>query len=277
MPQDPMNEKLAKAKTNIDKLCRFFAARQGWRLADDAQSSALELARAAAAVDRRLKGLVTEVGADPAPPERPQVDPAVDGVFDRARLERFTAFLDDLDAWFASHGAPPSSDEGIRLLRNMEATLAANLEIIDALMLPATPSKASASTEFAIGDTPAAAAGASRPVAAPPGAPSASGGPPQQLALDDTEEHPMVQSFQGLKELTPECKELVDGFLAAWDLDYSDIHRRKLRERLVRWIDSAPHGQVLVIRISTMSEPWEPYPSYVARERLVDSEAAQDA
>ncbi len=272
-----MTEKLAKTKANIDKLCRFFAARTSWRLADDAQPSALEFARAAGAVDRRLKGLVTAVGADPAPPERPQVEPVEDGVFSRARLDRFTVFLDDLDAWFGSHSAPPSSDEGIELLRGMEATLAGNLELIDALVLPPQRATPASTASSRVVDGPVTADAEFTPVAASPATHSGSGEPPTRLILDDTDERPMVQSFRGIKELTPECKELVDGFLAAWNLDYGEVRRKKLLQRLVRWIDSAPHGQALVIKISTMREPWEPYPSYVSRELLRGSQTPEDA
>jgi hypothetical protein len=101
-------------------------------------------------------------------------------------------------------------------------------------------------------------------------------GRPMQLVLDDTDELPMVQSFQGIKELTPECKHLVDDFLNSWDIEYGGIKHKKLLQRLVRWIDAAPHGQVLVIKMQTLAEPFEPYPSYVSRELLTEQNSAVD-
>jgi len=270
-----MTAKLAKAHSSVARLCHFFAARSGWRLAADAEPVSGDLVRAIEALDRRLRDLVADAGSAPSVARLPEATPVEDGVFDLARLTRFTTFLTDLDAWFAAQPAPPTSPEGIELLREMEATLAANLQLVMGLTAAAEAPSA--------GDTPTAiaadsavddqsAAGASSPAI-----PTAASEPGvHQLVLDDTEDRPMVQTFRGITELTPECKKVVDEFLATWSIQYDDIKRRKLRERLVRWIDSAPHGQVLVIKVRTLSEPFEPYPSYVSRELLRRGRTPED-
>jgi hypothetical protein len=51
--------------------------------------------------------------------------------------------------------------------------------------------------------------------------------------------------------------------------------RKKFFERLLRWISSAPEGQVLVIKMKTAEEPYEPYPSYVSRDVLDGKEPPQ--
>ena len=86
----------------------------------------------------------------------------------------------------------------------------------------------------------------------------------------------MVQDFQGLNELTEECKSLVDGFLAAWELEYTHHNRKKLLERILRWINSAPEGHVLVIKMKTVEEPYQPYPSYISRDVLAGNPPAKD-
>jgi hypothetical protein len=101
-------------------------------------------------------------------------------------------------------------------------------------------------------------------------------GVPQQLALDDTDEHPMVQEFRGLTELTAECTGMVDEFLAAWGIEYSYYNRKKLLERILRWINSAPEGHVLVIKMKTVEEPYQPYPSYISREVLAGNPPPKD-
>ena len=86
----------------------------------------------------------------------------------------------------------------------------------------------------------------------------------------------MVQDFQGMNELTEECKNLVDGFLAAWSLEYSYYNRKRLLERILRWINSAPEGHVLVIKMKTVEEPFQPYPSYISRDVLAGNPPAKD-
>ena len=78
----------------------------------------------------------------------------------------------------------------------------------------------------------------------------------------------MIQEFRNLLELTPDCVGLVDRFLSAYGIKYQGYALKKFHERLLRWIDAAPDGQVLVLKISRLKEPLEPYPSYVAREVL---------
>ncbi len=262
-----MTAKLAKAHANVTKLCHFFAARSGWRLARDAERASHDFVRAAEAVDRRLRKLLAAADSSPSEPQPPEVAPVEDGVFDRTRLMKFTTFLTDLDTWFAAQPAPPTSAEGVALLAEMEAMLAANLQLV-ADLTPAAEAPSSsdtpplAATDFAIEE-----GGSSGPaMPTPPMTHTDSG--LHQLVLDDTDERPMVQTFRGITELTPECKEAVDEFLSTWNIQYDDIKRKTLRERLVRWITSAPHGQVLVIKVRTLTEPFEPYPSYVSRELL---------
>lgn len=270
-----MTAKLAKAHANVTKLCHFFAARSGWRLARDAERASHDFVRAAEAVDRRLRQLLAAANSSPSEARPPKVAPVQDGVFDRTRLMKFTTFLTDLDAWFAAQPVPPTSPESVELLSEMEAMLAAILQLVADLTPPAEAPSSSdppplAATDFAI-DEGGSDGGA---IAAPSMADADSG--LHQLVLNDTDERPMVQTFRGITELTPACKEAVDEFLSTWNIQFDDIKRKKLRERLVRWITSAPHGQVLVIKVRTLSEPFEPYPSYVSRELLERTGSTDD-
>ena len=48
-----------------------------------------------------------------------------------------------------------------------------------------------------------------------------------------------------------------------------------LLEKILTWITSAPEGQVLVIKMKTIEEPFVPYPSFVSRDILQGKEPPQ--
>jgi hypothetical protein len=273
MAQEPLTAKLANAATNVRKLCEFFVARRDWRPAADAGSILVDLEAATNRLRARLDGVLLTCGAGPASPAAPAMATLGPDVFDTGRLQKLTTYLHDLEAWFAAQPAPPSEPEAVALISEMSALVGAMaLQLAGA----AAPTAAVAPPTAASAAPPAAAPVAVRvePRAAPPAgdpghaARTTAGPPPRQLVLDDTEEAPLIQEFQGRKELTATCEKLADDFLSAWDIQLSYYNRKKFLERLLRWISSAPEGQVLVIKMKTVEEPYEPYPSYIAREIL---------
>jgi hypothetical protein len=275
MSQDPLIEKLAKANANVKKLCAFFAARSHWTLAADCEPSARDATAAAAKLDEHLRVLIGAAGADPVSPFQPAVEPLDFGTHDCARLDRFTAFLRDLDAWLVAQPGPPNSPEVIAALQEMESYVQSIVDVTGAIK--SDPEPAETETPAPPDDGATLAAEPVEPVeTAHETIVTTPEGVPQQLALDDTDEHPMVQDFQGMNELTEECKELVDGFLAAWGLEYTYYNRKKLLERILRWINSAPEGHVLVIKMKTIEEPFQPYPSYISRDVLAGNPPPQD-
>jgi len=267
MSQQALIEKLAKANRDVKRLCEFFAARKGWQAAPDAGDAARSLADAASTMDEHLKALISSSGMQPSQPDYPEVALFPVGTFDRGRLQRFASFLRDLDTWFAAQTWAGVSSEDVGEFQKMEAYLACIIELIEAG--PTIEDPATVAVSEADGATQVTVPGDAPGKAIPEGA-------PLQLVLDDTNEQPMIQEFQGIKELTAECQQAVDDFLAAWDLDYSYIKRKKLLERLLRWITSAPEGHVLVMKMKTAEEPFEPYPSYVSREVLAGNPPQQN-
>ena len=117
MAQDPLFEKLTKANGNVKKLCEFFAARSHWTLAADCEPSVRDTAAAAAKLAEHLKVLIRATGFDPKSPFEPLVETRNSGTHDRARLDRFTAFLHDLDAWLAAQPSTYKDPEVIAALQ----------------------------------------------------------------------------------------------------------------------------------------------------------------
>ena len=272
MSQDSLIDKLAKANGNVKKLCEFFAARRTSTVSADCESSARDVTAAAAKLAAHLKVLIRAAGSDPKSPFEPDVEVQDSGTHDRARLDRFTAFLRDLDAWLVAQPGPAKDPKVIAALQEMESYVFSIVESTGAIESePETPAtEAAAPADDGETRTGEPDQGAPAVMATTPE------GVPLQLALDDTESHPMVQDFQGMKELTEECKSLVDGFLDAWNLDYSYYNRKRLLERILRWIRSAPEGHVLVIKMKTVEEPFQPYPSYISRDVLAGNPPPKD-
>ena len=272
MSQESLIQQLAKANGDVTKLCEFFAARTDWNLAADAGQPAHDLLAAATRLDEHLNALLRMTGVEPADPLQPKTTSVDAGSHAGARFVRFAAFLQDLETWLVAQPGPTNEPDGIAALRDMEANLSTIIAMVaDLTTTPDQPTDKELATEDD-GATPAAEADDI------PGEAVAAQleDLPQQLALDDTEEKPMVYEFQERNELTEACTELVDGFLAAWSLDYSYYNRKKLLDRLLRWITSAPEGQVLVLKMKTAEKPYEPYPSYVSRDVLAGEEPEKD-
>jgi len=254
MPEDPLTSKIAKARDSVGRLCDFFAARRRWTLAPDASAAADDLVRAARTTDERLQTLILKAGAVPLPPADPDAEVRPDGVLDAGRISRFAAYLRELDAWFAAQPGPPTEPAGIIAVQRTQALLARTVALVDELLAPETGTDGSSTAEPA---------------------PTRTLDGPRQLVLDDNDERPMLQEFRNVKELTPECKELLNDFLSAWDIEQNSMQHKKFFDRVLRWISSAPEGQVLVIKVNTLSDTIEPYPAYVSREILAKSEKSE--
>jgi hypothetical protein len=271
MSSDPLTEKLSKAAANLRKLSEFFAARRSWPAAAGAEQALQDVAAAARSLDEQLKRLITECNAEPREAELPAVAELAAGELDANRLNRFATFLRDLARWFEAQPGPPSQPEGIAVLQNIEASVGATIELVAGTSTVPTPEMASPEDQSDV------VSEAGKPAdpddnEPKPSAPSPDdvdfSDRPSSLVLDDTEERPLVQEFRDIKELTPICEELVDEFLTSWGINYSHYERKKFLEKLLRWISTAPHGQALVLKISVLKDPIEPYPSYISRELL---------
>jgi hypothetical protein len=283
MSQDQLTAQLLKAAGNLKKLNEFFAARQSWPVAGDAEERAREFADAAEAVDKHLKELVTSCGAEPIAPAEPQVKALSPGELDANRLGRFASFLRDLDEWFNAQTDLPTEPEGVEALREMESFLASTVELAGAITAPPpTPAATHAvpvPATVAMGGPPGpeepppqADPSTTQPIDSPAELPQPSADvdpdAPPRLVLDDTDEEPMTQEFKDVVELTPLCEQRVDEYLGAWGIQYSHISRKKFLERLLKWISGAPEGTALVLKMGIAGEQPEPFPAYVSRDVL---------
>jgi hypothetical protein len=268
MAQASLTQQLEKANGNVKKLCEFFVARREMDFPGASEDAARELKAAAAGLAVRIRTMMQAIEVEPDDPARPDVESLGPGAHDLARVQRFTSFLRDLDTWIGAQKDLPEGKAAAIALQEMESHIVCMVQLIEILL---TAKEATDPSAFADADE-----GATQAVDPEDSDLSTivtdDKGTITNLVLDDTEEHPLVQEFQGIRELTPECERLADEFLASWDIELSYYNRKKFLERLLRWITSAPDGQVLVIKMKTIEEPYEPYPSYVSRDVLLGKE-----
>lgn len=277
MPMSSLTDKLAKANANMRKLCEFFAARREWDYPPETEQAITGLASATAHLSDELRKLMALCGANPTAARIPEVRSLGTGTHDPDRLQRFVVFVRDLGIWFSAQTSPPTESGGIAALREMDGHVGSLDQLLGEGLRALKEAK---QTERQQADpTPAPAP---EPAAPPPTEPDEEieeeeyEGFENQLVLENRENRPLIQVFQGREELTPECERMADKFLAAWQVDLNNYQRKKFLQKIQRWITSAPDGQVLVIKMKTIEEPYEPYPSYVSREFLERKRSPQD-
>jgi hypothetical protein len=235
---------LEKAAQNTARISEFVAARRTWKLAGGAKKALGATRDAANTFGEYLTTLMTarqihSVETIQAPPAA--LAPAV---LESARLEKFSDFLSQLKKWFVNHGENSFPLEGHDALRSMQASLATTIWAVESLI-----------------ETVDAASPNADPDAASFG-PVVKVDREARLILEDTEEMPLLQEFKGVAELTTEAKKLLDDFFAKHEIDLGAYEKRRLQDKVLRWIEGTPEGQVLVFKISGLRGRPEPYASY---------------
>ncbi len=82
------------------------------------------------------------------------------------------------------------------------------------------------------------------------------------LVLKDSETEPCFQEFQGRRELSPDTVAKLDAFASEQQLEMTEQERRRFLQKVQRWIETTPEGQVLTIRVSDLHGALKPYPQY---------------
>ncbi len=250
---DPITlQELEKAAKNTARLSEFLAARRTWTLGGGAKEALAATRDAANNFGEYLTALmtarqITSVESIQAPPA-----PLPAAVMESARIEKFSDFLRQLKKWFVNHGDTPFPAEGYETLRSIQASLA-------------TTYWAAASLIEAVD----AAGSATHPAAVDFG-PVVEVDREARLILENTEERPLLHEFKGVVELTAEAKKLLDNFFAKHEIDLGAYEKRRLQDKVLRWIEGTPEGQVLIFKISGLHGRPEPYASYRQKAKKVE-------
>jgi hypothetical protein len=237
---------LAKAAATLGRVAAFLD-RHRTASVDPAISPAASTVRDAASA---LAAMVRSRLPDGAQPGHPPIEGAPTGTLDRERLQRFATYLSDLRRWFSELDdlglSPPT-------VMHLEDLLGALQAIQDAV----------ATLTAAVDHEPVAAVH-HRPT--PP-----AGQAPSRAAADDggrmvfepTPDRPLLREVQGQAELTDESRKRIGEFMASHGLE-GEAARHRLETRMLRWLEATPAGQVLVLKMGSLTGRPEPYPAYMA-------------
>jgi hypothetical protein len=253
MPSVIAAEDLEKAAANLGRIERYFASRRSW---DAASPDRFRTFRdAVRSVGEVVQDLVQLHGIPMTPPPLAPEEPLPADVLDVGRLDKFTAFVTQLAQWFEAARGHEIDAEAKPAMATVFASLAALASHLDAISAT-LPQPATAAAPDPL---PAPAP----PPAIPPPVPV--DGAPTRIELFDCDETPILQTFQGEVELTDGARSLLRGFLEGHHIRYGKYHMQKFEEKVLRWVESTPDGQMLVLKIGGLSGKPEPYPSYVRR------------
>ena len=243
MPEQITSPELERAALNLERLARFIGERRGWVLASDAGPAAISVRNAAgslAALLAETLGGNNETGPGVRPPK---LEPA--SIVSANRLAKFAEYIDQLQEWFAARAGAELPSGGERLMQSIQQALALTERSIGELMGPAS-----------------APLTGSQPVVAADLGPVAAVDMTARLVFEESAECPLLQVFRGVVELTPEAKGMVDQFFASQGIDLTTNERRRLHDKILRWIQATPEGQVLVVKLSGLTGRAEAYSSY---------------
>lgn len=249
-------EMLQRTSKNLERLRDYFETRIYWTVPEDAQAgiSALHMTLKTA-LSIVIGPLLARNGVEPNPTvTHRRVEQTTVNSFETDRLERFSGFLEQLSDWFIAHGGDTTTPTDRDLLEKIFRIVENTCLAIEAVLK-------NNSIEFSPQYEPP-----------PPNEPKVTemegGNVRAKLVLDDTEETPVLWEFRGEIELHYDAKQSLHQFLEDAGLKYSSYELTKFENKVLGWVKSRPHGYVLIIKISTLHDKREPYPTYDKKENL---------
>ncbi len=283
MPEEITIQELEKASRNLERLAEFIGARRGWGLASGDEAAATNACEAAESLSMEIAGMTDGEDELSSSFNQPSLlEPS--GKVSATRLSKFADFMAELQQWFASHKhleLPAGSEKSIR---SIQGSLGGTSEALGLLLEPAALETITDTRSTAGATESSSAPTVDRPFAATVSESETTDEPQSltvddlgpvadvdrdaRLILDDTEEPPLLQTFKGISELTVEAKEKLDSFLTEQGVELGEHEARRIHDKILHWIEAAPTGNVLVLKITGLFGKPEAYSSYQPREAM---------
>ncbi len=261
---------------NLFRMAQFISERSAWTLPYNADAPLQKVRGLISNLQSRIGSLRTSAssgdGLD-SPPELgfEQLPPSK---FDGDRLYRFAAFLEDLDKWFTTRSGFEDPEKQSQVFVAIESSLIALADATRSLLetnypdsSPSTPTPVTAATE-----APPSTTGAVEHIERPQveSDEELEPIPNLKLVLKNTTERPLLQEFQGRVELTFEAKERLQAFLVEARAEMAESDQRRFEEKVLRWIEGTPDGQILILKSGAMDGPFKLYPIYRHKDDVPD-------
>jgi hypothetical protein len=254
---------IEKAARNIERISAFIGERRDWIVGEGGESKATAIRGSARSLVTKL---AEKSGVDPEPDLRLELPPKLEpsAKISAARLSKFADFLDQLQAWFSSQNEAAFPEDCSEAVQSAHGALAHVCAAVDSLLTPVkTPETPPPKVEDLIGeidDSPVLEMDSSA-----------------RLILEDHQLKPLVHTFQGVTELTAGAKETLEDFLAKQNIKIEGHDLRRLHDKMLKWIEGIPLGQVLVIKLSGLTGKPNVYSSYQPKGGAPVKEEEEDA
>ena len=244
---DITTEELDKAARNIERISTFIGERRDWIVGEGGESKATTIRNSARALAAKL---VDTTGIDPDPDlelELPsKLEPSAK--ISAARLSKFADFLEQLREWLSSQNDAMVVEDD-KVVQSIHRSLALVCAAVDSLlkpvMAPEPPPPTTENLVAEVDDLPVLEVDLNA-----------------RLVFEDDELKPPTQTFKGVPELTIEAKKTLEDFLAEQSVELDTHDLRRLHDKLLKWIEGTPLGQVLVVKLSGLSGKPQAYSSY---------------
>lgn len=240
-------QELEKAAQNIERVSAFIGERRDWMVGEGGEATATTIRESARAIAAHL-AVTTGVEPDPDFKVRLPAKLEPSSKISAGRLAKFADFLDQLKEWFVSQntGMPDNCEAAVQSIHGALTLVCA---AVDNLLKPVAPEPpAPPKPEDLIGaidDSPVLEVDTTA-----------------RLVLEDSHLKPLLQTFKGVTELTTDAKKALDDFLAKQSVELGPHDRRRLHDKLLKWIEGIPLNQVLVIKLSGLTGKPNVYSSY---------------
>ncbi|MCP4898125.1 MAG: hypothetical protein GY906_14225 [bacterium] len=265
---------------NLYRMAEYLSQRVSWSIPYNADTPLQKIRSLIASLNVRVDSLLSGANAD-GNAQTPVIgfEPLPSASFDGDKLYRFAGFLEDLERWFTTRSGFEDATTQTQILLALKSSLVAMEEATTEIWEKNHPEEADARP-----DSVASTASATSPshtsvesIVRPPVSDSDSGSGSDdddiiepvinlKLVLENTVENPLLQEFKGRVEMTGETHDTLNAFLVEAKAEMKENDQRRFEEKVVRWIEGTPEGQVLILKSGAFDGPYKLYPLYRHRD-----------
>jgi hypothetical protein len=237
---------MTKAAHNLERLAEFVGVRRRWTVEQAGHSAAVRARKAGETIAEMICQMTGGEIATPVGVEHPSaLEPS--GEIAAGRLARFADYLDQLCRWFEAHSNSQLPPETADSARSIQHSLAATGDALRLLLEEKAPEPESEPEP----EKPAFTE--PEPLTRADLGPVVEVDANARLILDHTWQNSLLQKRGNIMELTPATVKKLDEFFSDQNFELNSHERRRLYEKVQRWVESTPNKRVLVLRMSGLS------------------------
>jgi DNA-binding transcriptional regulator/RsmH inhibitor MraZ len=245
---DITNEELEKAARNIERISAFIGERRDWIVGEGGEEQANVIRDHAKTLATMLaESTGTQPDSDFKITLPSKLEPSAK--ISATRLSKFADFLGQLQTWLDSQNEVAVPEDAEDAVQKVYGSLTLVCAAVDSLLRPPVaeepPPPKPDDLVGEIDDLPVLEVDLNA-----------------RLVLENHELKPLLQTFQGVTELTVHTKKILEDFLAEQNVTIEGHELRRLHDKMLKWIEGTPQNQTLVVKLSGLSGKPNVYSSY---------------